>query len=155
MSQTTYSNPLSLFLKWKKKTPEVQRGWVNFSRPLSQDWGVSLVAQLIKNPPAMWFDFWIRKICGEGTGYSIQYSWASWCLSWKEPTCNVGDLGSIPVLGRSPGRREQLPTRVLVQGVSKSRTWLSERLSLFTLVRIEIKALSSVAIFSPFSEFTF
>ena len=26
----------------------------------------------------------------------------------KESTCNVGDLGSIPVLGRSPWRREWL-----------------------------------------------
>ena len=24
-------------------------------------------------------------------------------LSWKESTCNVGDLGSIPGFGRTPG----------------------------------------------------
>ena len=36
----------------------------------------------------------------------------------KESACNVGDLGSVPGLGRSPGggkiswRREQLPTPV-------------------------------------------
>ena len=30
----------------------------------------------------------------------------------KEPTCNVGHLGLIPGLGRSPGIRERLPTPV-------------------------------------------
>ena len=35
----------------------------------------------------------------------LQYSWASLVaqLAGKESTCNVGDLGSIPGLGRSPG----------------------------------------------------
>ena len=28
----------------------------------------------------------------------------------KESTCNAGDLGSIPGLGRSPGERDRLPT---------------------------------------------
>ena len=28
----------------------------------------------------------------------------------KESACNVGDLGSMPGLGRSPWRREWLPT---------------------------------------------
>ena len=36
---------------------------------------------------------------GEGTGYPLQYSWAS---DSKEPTCNARDLGSSPGLGRSP-----------------------------------------------------
>ena len=30
----------------------------------------------------------------------------------KESTCNVGDLGLIPGLGRFPWRRERLPTPV-------------------------------------------
>ena len=34
----------------------------------------------------------------------------------KESTCNVGDLGLIPGLGRSPWRRERLPTPVLWPG---------------------------------------
>ena len=35
----------------------------------------------------------------------------------KESTCNVGDLGSIPGLGRSPGsRRERLSTPVFWPG---------------------------------------
>ena len=34
----------------------------------------------------------------------------------KESTFNVGDLGSIPGLGRSPSRRERLPTPVFWPG---------------------------------------
>ena len=30
----------------------------------------------------------------------------------KESACNAGDLGSIPGLGRTPGRRKRLPTPV-------------------------------------------
>ena len=40
-----------------------------------------LVAQLVKNPPAMqerpWFNYWVGKIPGEGIGYPLQYSWSS------------------------------------------------------------------------------
>jgi len=34
----------------------------------------------------------------------------------KESACNAGDLGSIPGLGRSPGRGEKLPTPVFWPG---------------------------------------
>ena len=34
----------------------------------------------------------------------------------KESACNVGDLGSVPRLGRSPGVRERLPTPVFWPG---------------------------------------
>ena len=37
---------------------------------------------------------------GERIGYPLQYSWA--CGSAGK-ACNVGDLGSIPQLARSPG----------------------------------------------------
>jgi len=41
---------------------------------------------------------------GEGRGYPLQYSWGfPGGSDGKESTCNVGDLGSIPGLGRSPG----------------------------------------------------
>ena len=57
----------------------------------------------------------------------------------KESTCNVGDLSLIPGLGRSPGERNSYPLQysglensvdrgawqTTVQGVAKSRTWLS------------------------------
>ena len=68
--------------------------------------GASLVAQLVKNPPAMQET---PSIPGSGR------SWRSDRLSTpvflgfpggsgsKESTCNAGDLGSIPGLGRSSG----------------------------------------------------
>ena len=34
----------------------------------------------------------------------------------KESACNVGDLGSIPGLGRSPGEGKGLPTPVFWPG---------------------------------------
>ena len=34
----------------------------------------------------------------------------------KEPTCNVGDLGLIPRLGRSPGEGNDYPTPVFWPG---------------------------------------
>ena len=52
----------------------------------------------------------------------------------KESSCNVGDLGSIPGLGRSPGEGKGYPLQYsglenskdcIVHGVPKSWTWLS------------------------------
>ena len=43
-----------------------------------------------------------ERSAGEGTGYPLQYSWASLVTQLeKESTCNEGDLGLIPGLGRS------------------------------------------------------
>ena len=39
-------------------------------------------------------------------GYPLQYPWAS---VGKESTFNVGDMGSIPGLGRSPGEGNDYP----------------------------------------------
>ena len=53
----------------------------------------------------------------------------------KESSCNVGDLGSIPGLGRSPGEGKGYPLQYsglensidcIVYGVSKSWTQLSD-----------------------------
>ena len=53
----------------------------------------------------------------------------------KESTCNAGDLGSIPGLGRSPGEGKGYPLQYsglensmdcIVQGVTKSQTQLSD-----------------------------
>ena len=53
----------------------------------------------------------------------------------KECTCNAGDLGSIPGLGRSPGERKGYPLWYsglensmdsVVHGVAKSQTRLSD-----------------------------
>ena len=53
----------------------------------------------------------------------------------KDSTCNEGDLGSIPGLGRSPGEGKGYPLQYsglensmdcIVHGVAKSRTQLSD-----------------------------
>ena len=46
---------------------------------------------------------------GEGTGYLLQYSWASLVAQLKECTCRAGDLGLIPGLGKSPGEGKGYP----------------------------------------------
>ena len=52
----------------------------------------------------------------------------------KESACSVGDLGSIPVLGRSPGEGKGYPLYsglensmdYIVHGVAKSQTQLGD-----------------------------
>ena len=39
----------------------------------------------------------------------------------RESTCSVGELGSIPGLGRSPGEEKDLPTPVFWPRVSGSQ----------------------------------
>ena len=75
----------------------------------------------------------------------------------KESACNVGELGSIPGLGRSPGRRQRLPTPVFWprefhgHGVTKSWTQLSDfhfqrslRLSSFLFILFSILCSATV-----------
>ena len=78
--------------------------------------GASLVAQLVKNLPTMqetpvWFLDWEDPLeKGKATHSSIVAWRISWTVFWgfpggsdsKESAHNVGDLGSIPGLGRSP-----------------------------------------------------
>ena len=45
-----------------------------------------------------------------------------------ESACNAGDLGSIPGLGRSPWRREGLPTPVFLPGESYGQRSLTGNL---------------------------
>ena len=67
----------------------------------SKDWGhllrgdlaASLVAQLVRNPPAMW-ETWVRSLgwedpLGEGKGYPLQYSGLE-----NSMNCIVSPLGS-------------------------------------------------------------
>ena len=76
----------------------------------------SLIAQLVKNLPAMQetrFDSWVGKFLwrrewrpnpvllpGESTPVFLGFPGGS---DSKESAYNAGDLGSIPLLGRSPG----------------------------------------------------
>ena len=103
----------------------------------------SLVAQLVKNPPAMQ-ETWVWSLVWEDQGFPGG-------LAGKASTCNEGDLGSTPGSGRSPGEENGTPLQysclenpmdggaweAAVHGVVKSRTWLSEFNSLhFTFGKI-------------------
>ena len=78
----------------------------------------SLIAQLVKNPPAMQ-EAPVRFLGQEDplrrdrlpTPVFLDFSSSS---AGKESACNVGDLGLIPGLGRFPWRRERLPTPVFL-----------------------------------------
>ena len=100
-------------------------------------WG-SLVAQLVKNPPAIQetlFNSWVGKIRSRRdmppTLLSLGFPGGS---SGKESACNAGDLGLIPELGRSPGEGKGYPLQYsglensmncIVRGVAKSQAWLN------------------------------
>ena len=65
-----------------------------------------LVAQLVKNPPAMQEDSipGSGRSPGEGIGYPLPvFLGFPGGSDGKESACNVGDLSLIPGLGRSPG----------------------------------------------------
>ena len=65
------------------------------------------IAQMVKNPPAVqetWFDSWVRKICWRRDRLLIPVFLGFPCgSSGKKSSRNVGELGSIFALGRSPG----------------------------------------------------
>ena len=85
----------------------------------------SLVAQLVKkNLPAKQetrFDFWARKIHWRRdklpTPVSLGFPGGS---DGKESTCNAGDLGSIPGLGRSPGEENSYPLQYSAKGKARA-----------------------------------
>ena len=71
-------------------------------------WGrASLVAHLVKNPPVIrtpQFNSWVTKFpWGRDRLPSPVFLGFPGGSVSKESTCNVGDLGLIPGLGRSPG----------------------------------------------------
>ena len=80
--------------------------------PLQCSWA-SLVAQMVKHPPAVqetWFNPWVGKISWRRdrlpTPVFLGFSSGS---TGKESTHNVGDLGLTPGLGRSPGEGKGYP----------------------------------------------
>ena len=101
----------------------------------------SLIAQLVKNLPAMQ-ETPVRFLGqedllekGKATHSSILGLPSGSAV--KESACNVGDLGSIPGLGRSPGEGKDYPLQYsgpensmdyIVHGVAESDT--TERFSL-------------------------
>ena len=73
----------------------------------------SLIAQLVKTPPAMQetlVRLLVRKIHWRKdrlpTPVFLDFPCGS---AGKESTCNAGELGSIPGLGRSPGEGKDYP----------------------------------------------
>ena len=97
------------------------------------------IAQLVKNLPAMQetqFDSWARKIPWRRHRLPIPVFLGFPCVSaGKESAHNVGDLGSVPGLGRSPGEGNGCPlqysglensTDCIVHGVTKSQTQLRD-----------------------------
>ena len=82
-----------------------------------------------------WFDSWVGKIRWRRNRLPTSAFLGFPCgSSGKEFSCSVGDLGSIPGLGRSPGERKGYPLQYsglensmdsIVHGVAKSLTRLS------------------------------
>ena len=82
-----------------------------------------------------WVDSWVRKICWRRDRLCTPVLLGFPCGSaGKGSACNVGDLGLILALGRSPGEGKDYPLQCsgleksrdyTVHGVTKSRTRLS------------------------------
>ena len=83
-----------------------------------------------------WFNFWVRKVRWRmdrlPTAVFFGFPGGS---AGKESACNVGNLGSIPGLGRSPAEGDSYTLQYsglensidcIVHGVEKSPTWLSD-----------------------------
>ena len=71
------------------------------------------IAQLVKNLPAVWeakFDSWVGKMPmrRDRLPTPVFFGFPGGSSS-KETACNVGDLGSISGLGRSPGEMNSYP----------------------------------------------
>ena len=123
----------------------------------------SLIAQLLRIPLQCrrpQFDSWIRKIHWRRDRLPILVFLGFSCGSTgKESTCNVGNLGLISGLGRSPGERKGYPLQhsslenskdCIVHGVAKSQTQLSNLLSFFHFQRISFIFLLPFVHFSIF-----
>ena len=97
------------------------KSYLRKSRKISNDLNVHL-KQLQKEEQSL------KLVLIEGWGFP--------CISpGKESACNVGDPGSIPGLGRSPGEGKGYPFQYsglenfidcTVHGITKSWTWLSD-----------------------------
>ena len=96
------------------------------------------MSQTVKSLPTMQetpFDSWVNKIHWRRARLpTLVFLGFSGGSVGKESTCNVGDLGSIPGLGRSPGEEKGYPFQYsglensmdcIVHGVAKSQTQLN------------------------------
>ena len=85
----------------------------------------SLVAQLVKNLPAMQetqFDSWVRRIYWRRDRLPTAVFKSFPCDSvGKESACNAGGLGLIPRLGRSHGEGKGYHSSILAWRIHSSR----------------------------------
>ena len=116
-----------------------------------------LIAELVKNLPIMQETlarFWVGKICWRRDRLLTPVFLGFPCGSaGKESACNVGDLRSIPGLGRCPGEGNGYPFQYsglensvdcIVYGVAKSWTQLSDFHFHFFFLKKEVAAHSSI-----------
>ena len=99
-------------------------------------------SSVVKNLPAMQETLvqslgWEDPLEKGWVGYPLQYSWAFLVAQQvKKSSCNSGDLGLIPGLGRSPGKGKGYPLQYSGLENSMDSTWgckeldMTERLSL-------------------------
>ena len=100
------------------------------------NWGTAQLVRNLLQCRRSQFNFWVRKICWRKDRLPTPVFLGFPCGSaGKESTCNAGDLGSIPGLGRSPGEEKGYPLQYsglensmecIVHGIAKSRTRLSD-----------------------------
>ena len=130
---TTARNPKGQQLAWNF----VKENWTHLLKKLV--FVYILIVQLVKNPPAMQrprLNSWGGKIRWRRdrlpTPVFLGFLGGS---AGKKSTCNAGDLGSIPELGRCPGEGKGYPVQCsglensmgsIVHGVTKSRAQLSD-----------------------------
>ena len=131
-SHTTEQRTLphsTIFRQMKKPLDIIYRTFGLLSQLSWNSWA-SLVAQLVKSPPAM-RETWVQSLGSEDSlekGIILGFPGGS---AGKESTSNVGDLGLIPGLGRSPGEGKGYSLQYsglensmdcIVHGVAKSQT---------------------------------
>ena len=117
---------------------DVETLWINLLKKTYCNSYTSLIAQLVKNPPAMQetlVRFMGRKIHWRRNRLLTPVFFGFPCGSaGEESTCNVGDLSSIPGLGGSPAEGNGYPLQYsglensmdcMAHGVTKSWTRLS------------------------------
>ena len=118
----THSSTLAWKIPWTEEPGRLQSMG---SQRVGHDWAT--------NPC---YYYWVQKAPDEDDSCPISLLLPFPCGSaGKEAACNVGDLGSISGLGRSPGEGKSYPLQYsglensmecVVHGVAKSRTRLSD-----------------------------
>ena len=114
--------------------PILSHLWVSHSSPIWLPWWLSWWRTRLwcRRP---WFYSWVGKIhCRRDRLPTPVFLGFPCGSSGKESTCNAGDLGLIPGLGRSPGEGKGHPLQYsglensmdcIVHGAAKSWTWLN------------------------------